>query len=117
MPREIPGGDAAAYLTASIAALPRGIEALVAVSEPYEQVAETLARIDHVLVDSEPQTCTIRFRSSRLDSLAMDVARVGLRAEVRVVEPDDVRERLDQLSRHLGQHRGASSQDRPRGRA
>ena len=104
VPREIPGGDAAAHLTASIASLPREFEALVAVDAPHAQVAGALTRIDHVLVDSDPNTCTIRFRSDRLDSLVIDVARIGLHAGVSVLEPDDVRERLDQLSRRLGQH-------------
>ena len=67
-------------------------------------MAEALTRVDHVLVASDPDTCTIRFRSDRLDSLVMDVARLGLHAGVSVLEPDDVREQLDQLSRHLGQH-------------
>jgi hypothetical protein len=67
-------------------------------------VAEALTRIDHVLVASDPSTCTIRFRSDRLDSLVIDVARVGLHTGVTVLEPDHVREQLDQLSRRLGQH-------------
>ncbi|MGB7878295.1 MAG: YafY family protein [Ilumatobacteraceae bacterium] len=104
VPREIPGGDAAAHLTASIASLPREFEALVAVDAPHAQVAGALTRIDHVLVASDSDTCTIRFRSDRLDSLVMDVARVGLHAGVSVLEPDNVREQLDQLSRRLGQH-------------
>ena len=104
VPREIPGGDAAALLTASVASLPREVEALVSVDAPHAQVAEALARIDHVLVAAGPNTCIIRFRSDRLDSLVMDVARVGLHAGVSVLEPDNVRERLDQLSRRLGRH-------------
>ncbi len=111
-PREIPGGDAAAYLTASVGSLASRAEALVAVEAPYEQVADALAPVDHVLVDADSQACTIRLRSERLDSLAIDVARVGLRAGVRVVEPDDLRDRLDRLGRHLGQHG-----DRPATRA
>lgn len=102
-PREIPGGDAAAFLTASVDALPRNVEAVVVVDAPHAAVAGTLARIDHVLVASDPTTCTIRFRSDRLDALVVDVARVGLHAAVRVLEPDDVREHLDQLGRRLGQ--------------
>ena len=103
-PREIPGGDAAAYLAASVDSLPRAVEALVLVDAPHAVVAGTLTRIDHVLVASDATTCTIRFRSDRLDSLVTDVTRVGVHAAVSVLEPDNVREHLDQLSRRLGQH-------------
>ena len=104
IPREIPGGDAAAYLTESITSLPREVEALVLVDAPHAALATLLTRIDHVLVASEENTCTIRFRSDRLDSLVMDVARVGLHTAVTVLEPDDIRELLDQLGQRLGQH-------------
>ena len=46
-PRDIPGGDGAAYLAASVAAIPRELEALVAVSAPYDQVARALSWVDH----------------------------------------------------------------------
>lgn len=103
-PREIPGGDAAAYLTASVDSLPREVEALVLVDAPHDLLAESLTRIDHVLVASDPNTCTIRVRSDRLDSLVVDVARVAIHAAVTVLEPDTVRDQIDQLSRRLGQH-------------
>lgn len=102
-PREIPGGDAAAHLTASIGSLPRRVEALVLVESPHALVAESLTHIDHALIASDANTCTIRFRSDRLDSLAMDVARVGVHAAVSVLEPGSVREELDQLSRRIAQ--------------
>ena len=103
IPREIPGGDAAAYLTESITSLPREVEALVLVDAPHAALATLLTRIDHVLVASDATTCTVRFRSHRLDSLVMDVARVGVHAAVSVLEPGRVREELDQLSRRITQ--------------
>ena len=102
-PREIPGGDAAAFLTAAVDSLPRNVEAVVLVDAPHPLVAESLTRIDHVLVASDATTCTVRFRSHRLDSLVMDVARVGVHAAVSVLEPGRVREELDQLSRRITQ--------------
>ena len=102
-PREIPGGDAAAYVAASMAAIPRELETLVAVGAPYEQVAETLAWVDHTPVDAHADSCTIRLRADKLDHLVMTVARVALDAPVRVIEPRSVADEVDALIGHLDQ--------------
>ncbi len=48
--REIPGGDGAAFFAASVAALPRPVEAVVAVDAPYDE-AESAAHAQ--VVDAE----------------------------------------------------------------
>ncbi len=101
-PRDIPGGDAAAFLAASVAALPRNFETTVTVQVPYDQVAEALSWIERsgvelTLVDTEVDSCTIQLRANRLDSLVMALARVALRAPVRVIEPGVVADAVDAL--------------------
>lgn len=100
-PRDIPGGDAAAYLAASVASIPREIETLVEVEAPYDQVVEALSWVEHTPVVTDADSCTIRLRSNRLDSLVMAVAGVALRAPVSVVEPGAVADRVDALIGHL----------------
>jgi predicted DNA-binding transcriptional regulator YafY len=95
-PRDIPGGDGAAYLAASVAAIPHEFETLVAVSAPYEQVAGALSWVEHTPVDTEPDSCTIRLRANKFDQLVMAVARLALSASVRV-EPGTVADEVDAL--------------------
>jgi len=102
-PRDIPGGDGAAYFAASVAALPRELEALVAVGAPYEQLAGALSWVDHTPVDTEADSCTIRLRADKLDRLVMVVARLALGASVRVLEPRSVAEKVDTLVGRLDQ--------------
>jgi predicted DNA-binding transcriptional regulator YafY len=102
-PRDIPGGDAAAYLAASVASIPRDIETLVAVQAPYEQVAEALSWVENTPVDTEIDSCTIRLGANQLESLVMTLARVALRSPVRVIEPSVVADEVDALIGHLNQ--------------
>ncbi len=102
-PREIPGGDGAAYLAASIASIPRELETLVAVHASYEQVAKALRWVDHTPIDTEADSCTIRLRANKLDSLIMAVVRLALGAPVRVIEPRAVADEVDALIGHLNQ--------------
>ena len=95
-PRDIPGGDGAAYFAASVAATPREFETLVAVSAPYEQVAGALSWVAHTPIDTESDSCTIRIRANKLDQLVMAVARLALSASVRV-EPGAVADDVDAL--------------------
>ena len=102
-PRDIPGGDGAAYFAASVASIPRELETLVAVRAPYEQVAEALSRVDHTPVDSQADACTIRIRAHQLDVLVMAVVRLAVRASVRVIEPGAVADEVDALTGRLNQ--------------
>lgn len=101
-PRHIPGGDGAAYVAVSMASIPRELETLVAVSAPYEQVAETLW-VDHTPVDTEADSCMIRLHADTLDWLVMEVVRLALVGTVRVVEPRVVADEVDALVGRLNQ--------------
>ncbi len=95
-PRNIPGGDGASYISASVAAIPREFETLVGVSAPYEQISGALSRVEHTPIDIEPDSCTIRLRANKLDQLVMAVVRLALNAPVRI-EPGTVADEVDTL--------------------
>ena len=101
VPRDIPGGDAAAYFSASIASLVSALEAVVVVDAPYAGVVEALSLVDHTLVEDAAESCTLRLQATELDSLLVAVARLALRASVRVVEPDDLAAEVDAMVANL----------------
>lgn len=101
--REIPGGDGAAYFAASVAAIPRELEALVAVRAPFEDLAGALSWVDHTSIDTEADSCTVRLRANRMDQLVMAVVRLARAASVRVIEPRSVADEVDALVGRLNQ--------------
>ena len=100
-PLDIPGGDAAAYFSASVASLAPRVEALVVASARYVQVVEALSLVAHTLVEDSADSCTLRLRANALDSLLVAVAKVAVRASVRVVEPDELAAEVDALVANL----------------
>ena len=66
-----------------------------------EQVAEALSWVAHTRIETETDTCTIRLRSDRLDSLVMAVVRLALRASVDVLEPRAVADEVAALGSRL----------------
>lgn len=103
-PRDIPGGDGAAYLATSVASIPREFEALVAMGAPYEQVSDALRYIDHTSLASEADSCAVRLRSDKIEALVMAVVRMALSAPVRAVEPGPVADELEVLLDRLDLH-------------
>lgn len=95
--RDIPGGDAAAFLTSSVGSMPREVEAVVAVSAPHDRVLDALAHIAHTVVDAQPDSCTIRLCADQLDSIVGTTAGLALRAPVRVLEPTSVADAVRDL--------------------
>ncbi len=102
-PRPIPGGDGAAYVAASMASLPRQLEALVAVDASPGQMADALSWVNHTVVDGGTDWCTIRLRADQLDSLVMAVARLALRTSVEVIEPQGLADEVEALVGRLNQ--------------
>lgn len=89
-PRDIPGGDAAAYFSASVASLTPTADALVVVGAPYGQVTEALSSVAHTLIDDGAESCTLRLRADSLDPLLVVVAQLAVRWPVRVIEPAEL---------------------------
>ena len=105
-PREIPGGDAAAFVATSLGATPRHREAKLAIHAPFSQLGGVLRWIDHTLIALEAQRCLVQIRSEDLGRLSMAVARIALTAPVTVIEPVELADSVRRLANHLG---GASS--------
>ncbi|MDY7102954.1 MAG: YafY family protein [Actinomycetota bacterium] len=102
-PRDIPGGDGAAYFAASVASIPREVETLVAVDAPYHQLADALVRVDHTAVETGGDSCTIRLRAVEAESLVAAVVRLARRWSVRVLEPGAVADEIAALAGRLAQ--------------
>jgi predicted DNA-binding transcriptional regulator YafY len=110
-PRPIPGGDAATYVAGSIGSMPRAVEAIVRVDRPAEELADTLHRIDHELVETGPASCTIRLRADAEDWIVWTIASLAAIAEVTVEEPDHIARAVEDVGRRLlaSTGRGGSS--------
>ncbi len=100
-PREIPGGDAAAFVATSFSSIPREIESLVAVAAPYPQIEDQLRWTEHDVIENEPDRCVVRLRTDNLDWLVLAVAGIALTAPTTVIEPARVAEAVGLLAEHL----------------
>ncbi len=100
-PREIPGGDAAAFVAASLGPMLRHHAATLAIDARLADVEDTLRWVDHTPVTSDATSCVVEIRSEDLGRLAMTVARIALVAPVEVIEPTDLAEAIGHLAAHL----------------
>ncbi len=99
--REIPGGDAADFVAASLGAIPQEAEALVAVGTHYAQFEDVLRWTDHDLVETEPGNCVVRIRTEKLDWLVLTIAHLALTAPTTVIEPTGVADAVALLTERL----------------
>lgn len=105
-PREIPGGDAAAYVARAIGSIPRERVATLALGAELDDVEDVLRWVDHVVVETATGATVIQIRGEDLGRLAMTVARIAFTTSVRVIEPDDLAHAVERLGAHLThQHR------------
>lgn len=103
--RNVPGGNAAAFVASSITAAPNQSEALLLVSDPYEAIGDTLRWIDHMSAetefDSNSNSCVIRVRAGDIHRLVLDIARIALASTVTVLEPAEVADAVGLLASRL----------------
>ena len=100
-PREIPGGDAGAFVARSIGATPRDHEATLAIHASLARLEGELRWVDHTLIAVEAQRCLVQIRSEDLGRLTLVVARIALAAPVAVIEPTELADAVGRLSTHL----------------
>lgn len=100
-PREIPGGDAAAFVERSRGSM-RDHEATLAIRGPFADVEPALRFIGHTPIEIGAGSCLIRIRGEDLGRLAMAVARLALTASVTVIEPADLADTARRLATNLG---------------
>lgn len=105
-PREIPGGDAAAYVARAIGSIPRERVATLKLGAGLDDVRDVLRWVDHVVVETKAGATVIQIRGEDLGRLAMTVARIAFSTPVRVIEPDELAHAVGRLGTHLThQHR------------
>ncbi|GAB3209894.1 YafY family protein [Marinactinospora endophytica] len=94
--REVPGGDAAAFLRQRIAAIPTRHRVVVEVQAPAEEVKRVVAEWGEVEATGE-QSCRLRMSVDELHWPILILA--ALEAEFSVVEPCELRDRLRDTGR------------------
>ena len=100
-PREIPGGDAAAYVARAIGSTPRERVATVALGARLDDLSEVLRWVDHEVVETTTGATVIEIRGEDLGRLVLTVARIALTTSVRVIEPDDLAHAVERLGANL----------------
>ncbi|OZM72239.1 DNA-binding transcriptional regulator [Amycolatopsis antarctica] len=95
-PRELPGGDAAAFLARSLPAAPYPHTALVTLEAPAEEVAARLhTPVPGPLEPADEHRCTVRLGADSLDLVAQSVGVLAaLGTGITVEASERVRERL-----------------------
>ena len=104
-PRTPPGGDAAAYVSASISSAPNRYEARVTIEAPAETIRRYVPPYAGSVEPLDEHRCEYRTGDHDLDWLTLRVAMIG--AEFEVHEPQELIERLRELSGRVGRAVGA----------
>lgn len=99
-PRQIPDGDAANFVAASIGPKLRRHVATLEIDAGFEDLDDVLRWVDHAPLEVGTDSCVIEIRGEDLGRLAMTVARVALVAPVAVVEPDELGTIVEQLAQN-----------------
>jgi predicted DNA-binding transcriptional regulator YafY len=87
-PREVPGGDAAAFVKTGLSSVPTRYQVTVIVRAPAADVERVIERWGTVeAIDAA--SCSLRMNVDELEWPAMVLAAVG--ADFEIVEPDDLR--------------------------
>lgn len=107
--REIPGGNAAAFIATSFGAIPRTIEAVVTVEAPYPDIEPGLRWVEHHAIESDPTSCIVRLGAEQLEQVTMAIVRIALAAPVTHIEPRQVDDAVARIVRQLPSSATATS--------
>ena len=99
--RELPGGDAAAYVAQSLGSQPVPHTATLLVTGAEADVREALRWTDGDLEVVDATTCRVRLRSESSVWLDTQVAMLAVSFPIRMEEPEELRERLGVLAARL----------------
>ena len=94
-PRELPGGDAAAFLKDSLASMPTRYDVLVRIRAPAERVRRVVGRWGTV-DDGDGSACTLAMSVDSLDWPVMVLGSLG--AEFAVIRPPELHERVGEIA-------------------
>ncbi|MCI2958799.1 YafY family transcriptional regulator [Agromyces atrinae] len=112
-PRDIPGGDAAAFVATSIGATWRDQTATLTIDAPLADVEGVLRWFDHTTLEHGADYSVVQIRSEDLGRLTMAMARIALTAPLTVIEPAELAEAVVQLAAHLGGSRPSPNEENP----
>jgi predicted DNA-binding transcriptional regulator YafY len=99
--RDLPGGDAAAFVAQSIRSMPQPAYAVLEVGAPVDDVRAALHWGDTQFESVEPDGCRVRIEGSGDDALLRVVTWLAGRYPVSVVEPASVATLVDDLKARL----------------
>ena len=99
--RDIPGGDAASFLSTTLGSPPHRDQATIEIGAPFADAEDVLQWVDHTIEKIEAESCLVQIRSEDLGRLAMTVARVALTVPVEVIEPAELADAVKHLADHL----------------
>lgn len=108
--RELPGGDAGAYVTQKLAGLRRGYRAVATLHAPAETLSERLRGPDSVLEPIDEHSCRLTTTADALEWLAFRLAMLGCEFEVH--EPPELADYLRSLGARVSRAAGPSSDSR-----
>jgi predicted DNA-binding transcriptional regulator YafY len=99
--RELPGGDAAAFVAQSIRSMPQPAHAVLEVGADVDTVRAALHWGDTEFEPTPSGGCRVRVEGSSDDALVRVVTWLAARHPVTVVDPPSVRALVDQLRSRL----------------
>ncbi len=100
-PRPLPAESAGAYVTASLAASRRPIDAVIVVHDPELDVSPALKWIDHEVEDTPTGDRRVRLRADSIDWLMSTVAQLASIAPMTVESPAELVEHVGRLGRRF----------------
>lgn len=99
-PRELPAGDAAAFVAQAISAAPTRYQALVTLHAPLEVVASRLRPTDGLLEAVDQHTCMLRTGGDSLQWLVLSIGMLDVDFEVH--EPPELIDHIRTLAARFG---------------
>ncbi|MFT3922679.1 MAG: YafY family protein [Myxococcales bacterium] len=96
VPREVPGGDLARYVSRSVSTEAYSFKARVILRAPLAQMAERVPPSSGRLEAVDEQSCLLHTGANWLDGLAMHIAMLGVDFEI--LDPPELKQALQALS-------------------
>lgn len=97
--REIPGGDAAAYVSSSVSSRTHRYRGRVLIHAPVERVRGRMSALAGELRRVDEGRCRLEFGASSLSTIAIYIVALG--EEFEVEEPPELRRELDALAARI----------------
>lgn len=99
LPRKVPGGDAAAFVSRAISVQPYALKARIELHAPLAHMRERIpASVGHLSAIDDAR-CVLETGAQRGDVLGYHLALLGV--EFRVLEPDTLRDQLKTMAQRL----------------